>query len=256
MVWAKNKKDKMNKLGLLGKNISYSFSRSYFKEKFEKEGITDITYDNFDIKSIELFPSIVNNTEGLRGMNVTIPYKEEVIPHLDKLNKKAAEIGAVNTIKITKKGKLVGYNTDCYGFKKSIVPHLKSHHKKALILGTGGASKAIAYTFRKLDIDFQYVSRKMSEGIGYTYDTLSKADIQENLIIINCTPLGTFPNIENCPNIPYQGFTNKHILFDLIYNPEETKFLKHGKDRGAITINGLKMLELQAEKAWSIWDLR
>ena len=246
----------MNKLGLLGKNISYSFSRSYFKEKFEKEGITDTIYDNFDIASINSFPSIIKNTKGLKGMNVTIPYKEEVIQHLDKLNKKAAEIGAVNTIKITKKGKLVGYNTDCYGFKKSIKPHLKPHHKKALILGTGGASKAIAYTFKELSIDFQYVSRRMSEGIGYTYETLTQEDIQENLVIINCTPLGTFPNVDDCPNIPYEGITNKHILFDLIYNPEETKFLKQGKEKGAITINGLKMLELQAEKAWSIWDLR
>ncbi|WP_248722572.1 shikimate dehydrogenase [Seonamhaeicola sp. ML3] len=245
----------MNKLGLLGKNISYSFSRSYFKEKFEKEGITNTTYVNFDIESIDLFPSILKNTEGLKGMNVTIPYKQDVIPYLDKLNKKAKEIGAVNTIKITKKGKLIGYNTDCYGFKKSLKPYLKSHHKKALILGTGGASKAIAYALKELDITFKYVSRNMTDGISFTYDTLTEDVIKENPIIINCTPLGTFPNIENHPNIPYNGITNKHILFDLIYNPEETTFLKKGKSNGAVIINGLKMLQLQAEKAWSIWDL-
>lgn len=246
----------MNKLGLLGRNISYSFSRAYFKSKFEKEQITDTTYENFDIESIHLLPSILNNTKGLKGLNVTIPYKQEVIPFLDKINKKAAEIGAVNTIKITKKGKLVGYNTDCYGFKKSIIPFLKKYHNKALILGTGGASKAIAYTLRELGINYQYVSRKMSEGIDFTYDTLSENDIKEALIIINCTPLGTFPNIDNCPHIPYDSITDKHILFDLIYNPEETKFLKKGKEKGAVIINGLKMLELQAEKAWSIWNLQ
>lgn len=246
----------MNKLGLLGKNISYSFSRTYFKAKFEKEQITDTSYENFDIKSIDLFPSIVKNTEGLKGMNVTIPYKEVVMPFLDKINKKAAEIGAVNTIRITKKGKLVGYNTDCYGFKKSIKPHIKPHHKKALILGTGGASKAIAFTLKELGITYKYVSRRPGENIGFTYDDLTEKNIAKNTIIINCTPLGTFPDIEQCPNIPYNGITDKHILFDLIYNPEETKFLKQGKLNGAITINGLKMLELQAEKAWSIWNLK
>ncbi|APY12079.1 shikimate dehydrogenase [Seonamhaeicola sp. S2-3] len=246
----------MNKLGLLGKNIAYSFSRTYFKSKFEKEQITNTTYENFDIESIDLFPSIIKNTKNLKGMNVTIPYKEVVIPFLDKINKKAAKIGAVNTIKVTKKGKLVGYNTDYYGFKKSIEPHLKSHHKKALILGTGGASKAIAYSLKKLGISFQYVSRKQSQGVGFTYQTLTTEDIKNNTVIINCTPLGTFPNIEECPNIPYNGITNKHILFDLIYNPEESTFLKHGKEKGATTINGLKMLELQAEKAWAIWNLK
>ena len=245
----------MNRLGLLGKNISYSFSKTYFKAKFEREQITDTSYENFDIESIDLFPSIIKNTKNLKGMNVTIPYKEVVMPFLDKINKKAAEIGAVNTIKITKKGKLVGYNTDCYGFKKSIKPHLKAHHKKALILGTGGASKAVAYSLKELGIAYQYVSRRQSKGVDFTYDTLTKSDIKENLIIINCTPLGTFPNIEDCPNIPYKSITDKHILFDLIYNPEVTKFLKQGKQNDATTINGLKMLELQAEKAWSIWNL-
>lgn len=245
----------MNKLGLLGKNISYSFSRAYFKEKFENEQITDTTYENFDIESIDLFPSIIKNTKNLKGLNVTIPYKEAVIPFLDKVNKKAKAIGAVNTIKITKKGKLVGYNTDCYGFKKTLKPFLKPHHKSALILGTGGASKAIAYTFKELGITYQYVSRKQSENISFTYDSLTEADIKNHQIIINSTPLGTFPNIEDCPNIPYHAITSNHVLFDLIYNPEETKFLRLGKEQHATTINGLNMLKLQAEKAWSIWKL-
>ncbi|WP_298346618.1 shikimate dehydrogenase [uncultured Algibacter sp.] len=246
----------MNKLGLLGKNISYSFSRAYFKEKFETENINHTTYDNFDIENIELFPTIIKNTKGLKGLNVTIPYKEKVIPYLDKINKKAKAIGAVNTIKITKKGKLVGYNTDCYGFKKTLKPLIKSHHKNALILGTGGASKAIAYTLDEMGITYKYVSRKLSVGIGFSYDTLTEDDIKNHQIIINCTPLGTFPDIEDCPNIPYEGISKKHILFDLIYNPEETKFLKHGKENQARIINGLGMLEFQAEKAWSIWNIK
>jgi len=246
----------MNKLGLLGKNISYSFSRAYFKQKFENENITDTTYENFDIDSIELFPSIIKSTKNLKGLNVTIPYKEAVLPYLDKINKKAAAIGAVNTIKITKKGKLVGYNTDCYGFKKTLKPFLKAHHKNALILGTGGASKAIAYTFKELGINFKYVSRKQSEHVSFTYESLTENIIKEHQIIVNSTPLGTFPNVEDCPAIPYSAITSNHILFDLIYNPEETKFLRLGKQQQAVTINGLNMLKLQAEKAWSIWNLK
>ncbi|WP_298497899.1 shikimate dehydrogenase [uncultured Algibacter sp.] len=246
----------MKKLGLLGKDISYSFSRSYFKKKFEDENINDISYENFDIKNIDLFPSIIKDTKNLKGLNVTIPYKEQVIPYLDKINKKAKAIGAVNTIRITKKGKLVGYNTDCYGFKNTLKPYIKSHHKKALILGTGGASKAIAYTFNELGISYQYVSRNLKDGVSFTYNTLTEKDIKEHQIIVNCTPLGTFPNIEDCPNIPYAAITKNHILFDLIYNPEETKFLSLGKQNKATIINGLNMLRLQAEKSWSIWDIK
>lgn len=245
----------MNKLGLLGKNISYSFSKSYFKKKFDDEKINNTTYENFDIDSIDSFPSLVKNTEGLKGLNVTIPYKEQVIPFLDKVNKKAKVIGAVNTIKVTKKGNLVGYNTDCYGFKKSLKPFLKTHHKKALILGTGGASKAVAFSLNQLNIDYSYVSRTASNKVQFTYNMLSEEAINEHTIIINCTPLGTFPNVNDCPEIPYKAITNKHILFDLIYNPEETKFLNLGKINGATIINGLDMLKFQAEKAWSIWNL-
>lgn len=245
----------MHKLGLLGKDISYSFSKAYFKKKFENENIEDTTYGNFDIESIDLFPSIIKNTKNLKGLNVTIPYKQEVMPFLDKINKKAKAIGAVNTIKITKKGKLVGYNTDFYGFTKSLKPLLKPHHKKALILGTGGASKAIAYSLKKLGISYYYVSRKQSKNVSYTYESLSESIIEAHQIIINCTPLGTFPNIDDCPNIPYNGITKHHILFDLIYNPEETTFLKRGKQQNATITNGLNMLKLQAEKSWSIWNL-
>ena len=245
----------MNKLGLLGKNISYSFSKSYFKDKFENEQIDNVSYENFDIETIELFPSLIKNTKNLKGLNVTIPYKEAVIPFLDKLNKKAKEIGAVNTIRITKENKLIGYNTDCYGFKKSLAPFLKNHHKQALILGTGGASKAIAYSLKQLNIRYCFVSRTAKKGVEFTYNTLTKDIIKQHQIIINCTPLGTSPNVELCPSIPYDAITSNHILYDLIYNPAETKFLKLGKQQHATTINGLNMLKLQAEKAWSIWKI-
>ena len=245
----------MKKLGLLGKNISYSFSKAYFKKKFENENIKNITYENFDLESIELLPSVIKNTKNLRGLNVTIPYKEEVMPFLDKINKKARAIGAINTIKITKKGKLVGYNTDFYGFTNSLEPLLQPYHSSALILGTGGASKAIAFSLDQLGISYHFVSRKKTDSVSYTYETLTECILQQHKIIINCTPLGTFPNIDDCPNIPYSGITKHHILFDLIYNPEETKFLQLGKLQNAVTTNGLNMLKLQAEKSWSIWNL-
>ncbi len=243
----------MRKFGLIGRNISYSFSASYFKNKFKEEEIRDATYDNFDLKSITEFHSRLKNNPGIKGLNVTIPYKEEVIPYLDSINKTAKQIGAVNTIKVTKKGKLKGYNTDYYGFKKSIKPFLKKHHRKALILGTGGASKAIAFVFKQLKIDYSYVSRFRSIH-NFTYKDLNEDIINQYTIIVNCSPVGTHPDVNNCPEIPYQAITNKHILFDLIYNPNETLFSKKGKLKGATIINGLKMLEYQAERSWEIWN--
>ena len=244
----------MNRLGLIGKDISYSFSRGYFAEKFEKQKLP-FTSENFDLKHISEFKELFTKDHNIVGFNVTIPYKEDIIPYLDSLNKKARKIGAVNTITIDKKGRLKGYNTDCYGFKKSIKPFLKPHHKKALILGTGGASKAIAYTLKKLNIKFEYVSRTKKPGVKFTYETLTSEILSHYTIIINSTPIGTHPNVNECPNIPYDGITDKHFLFDVIYNPSETKFLTIGKSQGAEICNGLKMLEYQAEKAWRIWDL-
>ena len=245
----------MSRLGLLGKDIAYSFSRGYFKAKFEAEQLP-FTYENFDLEDISLFPKLLQDNPDICGCNVTIPYKEQVIPFLDKLDKKAKKIGAVNTITINSKGRLKGYNTDCYGFKNSIKPFLKKHHKKALILGTGGASKAIAYTFKKLKIEFDYVSRTTKSDVKFTYDNLTIDDIKDYKIIINCSPVGTYPDINDCPEIPYDAITDKHLLFDLIYNPEETTFLRLGKNQGAQICNGQKMLELQAEKAWRIWNLK
>ena len=241
------------RFGLIGRQISYSFSRKYFSEKFKTERLPH-AYQNFDLESISEIEHTIKSTENLKGFNVTIPYKESIIPYLDRLDKTAEAIGAVNTVKILKNGTLKGYNTDYYGFKKSLTPYLKPYHKRALILGTGGASKAIAFALGQLNISYDFISRPQNSKALLSYEDLNEALIQKYSIIINCTPLGTFPNIEVCPNIPYHALTERHLLYDLIYNPEETQFLKNGKAQGACTINGLKMLQLQAEKAWKIWN--
>ncbi|MCD8432168.1 shikimate dehydrogenase [Tenacibaculum finnmarkense genomovar ulcerans] len=240
---------------LVGKNISYSFSKGYFTNKFKELGLETSEYVNFDIQSIEeLSAKIKENKTTLKGMNVTIPYKLDVFNFLDEIDKKARKIGAVNTIKISKKGKLIGFNTDVYGFKKSLKPLLKNHHKKALILGTGGASKAVAYVLKKLGITYYFVSRNPKGKKEVSYQSLSKEIIETHHLIINCTPLGTHPNIKDCPDIPYQFIGKKHLLFDLIYNPEITTFLSKGQEKNAAIKNGLEMLEQQAEKAWEIWN--
>ena len=245
------KKD--NQYGLLGKNISYSFSKNYFTKKFEDSNSVDCSYENFDIQDIQELPDIIKNNPNLKGLNVTIPYKETVIPFLDELSKKAAKMGAVNTIKFTKNGKLKGYNTDYYGFQKSLKPLLESHHKKALILGTGGASKAVAFALEELGILYTFVSREATKNT-IDYSRINATTFDNYQIIINCTPLGTSPNTDACPDIPYEYFTAKHIAFDLIYNPSETLFLQKAKQKGAVTKNGMEMLVFQAEKAWKIWN--
>lgn len=241
--------------GLIGKNISYSFSKKYFTEKFEKLELDGFVYQNFDVQNIEEFKKIISENPQIKGLNVTIPYKEALIPLLDKVSKKAKAIGAVNVIKITKKNKLKGYNSDYYGFKKSIKPLLKSHHKKALILGTGGAAKAICYTLKKLKISYKYVTRDVSKIQGAIgYESLDAETLRDYTILINCTPLGTSPDIEKCPHIPYSYLTSRHLVYDLIYNPEKTEFLKRAQNQGSIIKNGYEMLVLQAEKAWEIWN--
>ncbi len=248
-------KEKENRVfGLLGKNISYSFSRGYFTDKFKELNLKKNKYVNFDIQKIEDFPSIINKEQNLKGINVTIPYKEEVIKYLDKLDTTAKKIGAVNTIKFTKRGNLKGYNSDVVGFENSIKPFLKKHHKKALILGTGGASKAIAFALKKNKIKYKFVSRSPKGKKEISYDSLTEERLQKYSVIINCTPLGTAPDIEKCPNIPYQYLTESHLLFDLIYNPEVSAFLSKGKEKGATIKNGYEMLELQAEESWRIWN--
>jgi len=244
----------MNKyiFGLIGKNVNYSFSKNYFLEKFSKNQLNNYTYKNFDIKSIDLVSSILNNKK-IYGLNVTIPYKKKIIPYLDKISNKAKEIGAVNTIFFDEKRNSVGYNTDAYGFQKALLEKLKSTPKYALILGTGGASLAVSYTLKKMGIKFKFVSRNANKNI-LTYNDLNKEIIETYSLIINTTPLGTYPKINDMPPLPYDSIQKSNILYDLTYNPTETLFLKKGKDKGCLTINGLKMLVYQAEKSWQIWN--
>jgi shikimate dehydrogenase len=247
--------EKKNKVfGLLGKNISYSFSRGYFAEKFELLGLNKHEYKNFDIQDIAGFSSIIKDETCLKGINVTIPYKEEVMQYLDIIDNTAKAIGAVNTIKFTKRGNLKGYNTDVVGFENSISPYFKSHHKFALILGTGGASKAIAYALKKNKIQYKFVSRKPSGKEEISYNDVTNEVLNKYHIIVNCTPIGTSPDIHVSPNIPYQFLSEKHLLFDLIYNPEISAFLAKGKQQGASIKNGFEMLEMQAEESWRIWN--
>lgn len=249
-----------NLFGLIGYPLSHSFSKQYFGNKFGKENITDCYYELFPIESIDSFKTLWENHPNLKGLNVTIPYKQKVIPFLDEIDDGAKAVGAVNTIK-RQAGKLIGFNTDVYGFEESLLFFLKvngisleqAKEKKALILGTGGAAKAVSYVLQKLGTVFQYVSRKENTAV-MTYEQLNKEIISKNELIINTTPLGMAPNIETFPNIPYHYLNKKHLLYDLVYNPEETTFLKKGKTQGASIQNGLKMLYLQAEKAWEIWN--
>lgn len=245
-------KEITNLFGLLGRNINYSFSRGHFAKKFEKENLSGYQYINFDIATIEEFPAVLK-TKNLKGLNVTIPYKEEVIPYLDELSETAKAIGAVNVIKVLESGKTIGYNSDYYGFKKSLEPLLKEHHNKALILGTGGASKGVAYALEELGITYQFVSRTATKD-QLSYEQLTKEIIKDYTIIINCSPLGTSPNTEQFPAIPYEGITADHIGYDLIYNPEKTVFLEQFENQGATIKNGGDMLILQAEKSWEIWN--
>ena len=241
----------MKTYGLLGRNIGYSFSRNYFSKKFENEHIK-AQYQNFDIPDIENAPKILSSSN-VDGLNVTIPYKEVIIPYLDNLDPIAKEIGAVNVIKIRANRETIGYNSDFYGFTESLKPLLHDEITSALILGTGGASKAIAYALQRLEIHYIFVSRNPGKN-EVSYSAINENSIKNNKLIINCTPLGTHPNIHNFPDIPYQYLTDAHILYDLIYNPEVTTFMKKGLDQGATIKNGLQMLIGQAEKSWEIWN--
>ena len=238
----------MKTYGLIGKNIAYSFSRNYFKTKFDKENISYTQYINFDIDTIEKVNDLFKQNH--KGYNVTIPYKESVIPYLTSLDVDAENIGAVNVIKI-KDNQFIGYNTDYIGFKNSIQPLLKPYHEKALVFGTGGASKAILYALDQLRISYVIISRNHPTN---NYQSLTQEVLDTHKILINCTPVGTFPDVSNALEIPYEFVTDQHLAYDLIYNPEETQFLKNCKKQGATTKNGLEMLLIQAEKAWEIWN--
>ena len=244
----------MKHFGLIGFPLGHSFSKKFFTEKFKQENI-DALYDLYELANLLEFENLLTENE-LYGLNVTIPYKEKVIQYLDELDDTAAEIGAVNVIKfIRKEGslRLKGYNSDAIGFENSLAPLLKPYHLKALILGTGGASKAIDYTLRKLGITTTFVSRTAKPD-SLTYNQLNEDILNENLVIINASPVGTFPHADECPNIPYQFLTDKHLLFDAVYNPTETLFLKKGKEQKAQVLNGEGMLIGQAVAAWKIWN--
>lgn len=237
--------------GLIGKSLSHSFSKKYFEEKFKNESIESCTYNLFELANINEIKTLITENN-LSGFNVTIPYKETIIPFLDELSDEAKAIGAVNTVKIVN-GKLRGYNTDVFGFKQSVKPFIENNHEHVLILGTGGAAKAISYVLTKMGIKTLFVSRNPNaEQISYTQ--VNEYVMKFHLLIINCSPVGMFPNSSEKPAIPYVYLTDKHTLIDLIYNPIETEFIKEGKKIGCNTVNGLSMLQQQAEESWRIWN--
>lgn len=244
----------MDKYGLIGYPLGHSFSISYFNQKFEDEAI-DAVYENFEIPTIELLPEVLASNPNLRGLNVTIPYKEKVISYLDAISPEARAIGAVNVIKVTHEGKdvtLKGYNSDVIGFTRSIEPMLEKYHKKALILGTGGASKAVNYGLKSLGLDTVFVSRYEKEGT-IQYKDVTPDVVKEYNVVVNCTPCGMYPHTEECPQLPYEAMDSHTILYDLIYNPDQTLFMKRGAAHGASTKNGLEMLLLQAFASWEFW---
>ncbi len=247
----------MHEFGLIGYPLSHSFSKRYFNEKFRRESLEGYYYELFPLREIGEFPVLISAHPHLRGLNVTIPYKQQVIPYLDELAGSASEVGAVNTIKISG-GKLTGYNTDVAGFELSLLGFLEDNGAtaaglNALVLGTGGAAKAVAYTLKKMDIPFRLVSRRKEAG-RLTYPELNETLVQKHRLIINTTPLGMSPEAGTYPDIPFQYLGRQHLLYDLVYNPETTEFMARGRQQGAAVCNGLKMLHLQAEKAWEIWN--
>ncbi len=241
----------MNDYGLIGKTLKHSFSQAYFTKKFEKENIEG-TFLNFELPNIEDFVPLIKQHPNLRGLSVTIPYKTEIIPFLDKLDNTAKEIGSVNSVSI-RDGHTTGYNTDASGFSASIKPFLAHGMERALILGTGGASKAVAFALRQIGLDVMFASRSPKEG-QLAYSDINQNTVKAFRLIVNTTPLGMFPDIDSAPDIPYEFLVPDHLLYDLTYNPAETEFLRRGKSQGALTVNGLSMLKIQAELSWEIWN--
>lgn len=242
----------MRLFGLIGYPLSHSFSKNYFTKKFEQEEINECRYELFPLKTIDELQLLLKNNPELDGLNITIPFKKQVLRFLDETHIPDG-LDACNCINITA-GKLVGYNTDVTGFEKSLLPLLKSYHKKALVLGNGGATAAVVYVLRKLNIDFDIVSRSKHGESAFTYKDITKEILNSSNVIINTTPLGMYPDTDACPDIPYRFISGKHLLYDLVYNPAKTLFLKKGEDRGATIKNGEEMLLLQAEESWRIWN--
>lgn len=242
----------MRTFGLIGHPLTHSFSKKFFEDKFLRLGIEDARYELFDLPALEDFPALVERTQP-SGLNVTIPWKEKIISFLDEVDEEALSVGAVNCIRFDS-GKSKGFNTDVYGFEMSIKPFLENKYERALILGTGGASKAVAYVLKKWNIPFHFATRTPSLDNHLSYDALSAENLRFFPLIVQTTPLGTFPDVHACPDIPYHALSPEHFLVDLIYNPAESLFLQKGKLAGSQTMNGKRMLELQAEKSWEIWQ--
>ena len=247
----------MQLFGLIGFPLSHSFSAKYFGKKFADENISDSEYQLFPLEEISSLPQLIIDQPDLKGFNITIPHKVAILPFLDQITEAAKAVGAVNCVKIERSKsviKLTGHNTDAFGFRESLLPLLKPYHKQALILGTGGASKAVCYTLKELGIRFTLVSRESENVNILNYSQLTDSIFSTNLLIINTTPVGMYPNTDKFPDIPYQFLSHRHLLYDLVYNPDETTFMLKGRKAGAVVKNGLQMLELQAEKSWEIWN--
>jgi len=242
----------MRLFGLIGYPLTHSFSKDFFAEKFKKEAVKDCRYENFQLANITELPGIIKDNPGLEGLNVTIPYKESVLSYLGEKNELVRQTGACNCIKIMK-GKLIGFNTDVIGFEKSLLTKLQPQHKDALILGTGGAAKAVEFVLKKNQVHFTYVSRRHSQN-SITYEQLTSKMLEKNKLIINTTPVGMYPRVNEILPLPFEAITSKHFLFDLIYNPPKTLFLKKGEEKGASIQNGYEMLVWQAEESWKIWN--
>lgn len=246
----------MRKFGLIGFPLGHSFSRQYFTEKFQREQIPDCSYDNYQLPDISLLNDLLSADPDLCGLNVTIPYKSEIMNYLNHIDNKAVDVGAVNVLKISGSGNkkiIKGFNTDIDGFRETIIPFIKENISNALILGTGGGSKAVSYVLGKIGMKITFVSREIKTGC-ITYDDITDKVLDENQLIINTTPLGMFPDIESSPDLNYSHLSDQHILYDLVYNPEQTSFLKIGKEMGCTIISGIDMLHIQAEMAWKIWN--
>lgn len=243
----------MGHYGLIGKSLAHSFSKRYFETKFTQPDLAANTYVNFELDAIEKIQDLVHANPDLKGFNVTIPYKESILPFIDSIDPEAEAIGAINCVKIIN-GKLFGYNTDVYGFAQSIKPFLDNNHERALILGTGGAAKAVAFALKKLGLEIYYVTSSTKKTNNtFFYNELNALVMNAFKLVVNTTPLGTFPEVNLCPALPYEHFSPLHLAYDLVYNPAQTLFLKQAAEKGAIIVNGLSMLQLQAEKSWEIW---
>ena len=242
--------------GLIGYPLSHSVSRQYFSQKFEREQLSNCRYDLFAIEHIDLLPDLLQQNPNLCGLNVTIPYKQSVLAYINEQSPAVQQIGAVNCIKI-KQGRLIGYNTDVIGFEQSLIPLLQAHHKAALVLGNGGAAKAVCWVLQKLGIPYTIVSRQASNNNNnnsLSYEAITAHIMAQHTIVVNTTPLGMYPNTDAAPALPYHFFSPNHLCYDLVYNPTETRFMQQAAKYGAVTKNGLDMLHLQAEAAWAIWN--